>query len=73
MLDVEFQGTVSSRMVTFLSSTIQMSGRAGVLIKDVGTVAGEDSTALWLGQSAKTFADGLNCSRKGSSWANTRS
>ena len=40
MLDVEFQGTVSSRMVTFLSSTIQMSGRAEVLIKDGGTVAG---------------------------------
>ena len=46
MLDVEFQGTVSSRMVTTLSSTIQMSGRAGVLTKDGGTIAGGDSTAL---------------------------
>ena len=60
MLEEEFYGTVSSRMVASLPWIIKMSVLTEVLITDGGTVEGGCSTARWLGKSAKILADGIN-------------
>ena len=47
MLSSLFQGTVSSRNVIVLSSTIHVSGRDRVCKMEAGTVAGGDLDARW--------------------------